>query len=115
MKGAGITKNKQAIVSSLQNPGVDHRLHLMNGRHGKLKYDTRVSHDLHVLNEVHFYIMPDANITPGPNNLNLNSIQKIEIIEKDKKRTTNSTVVGVLVGLAGVSALAIMFFLSLIR
>jgi hypothetical protein len=59
--------------------------------------------------------MPDANITPGPNNLNLNSIQKIEIIEKDKKRTTNSTVVGVLVGLAGVSALAIMFFLSLIR
>ncbi len=115
MRNARIDFETKSVVSLLQNPGVDHRLHLVNGRNGELKYDTKIPHDLHVLNEVHFYIMPDANITAGPNNLDLNSIQKIEIIEKDKKRTTNSTVMGVVIGLAGVSGLVVMFFLSLFR
>lgn len=113
MRNATVSTSKQWITSILQNPGVDHRLHLVNGRHGKLIYDTKIPHDRHVLNEVHFYITPGAKTTAGPNNLYLNNIQKIEVIEKDKKRTTQSTFVGLLVGVVGVFGLLVTFFVSL--
>ncbi len=113
MRNASVSKDKQAIVSLLQNPGVDHRLHLVNGRHGKLIYKTKIPHDRHVLNEVHFYITPDTKTIAGQYNLNLNNIQKIEVIEKDKKRTRKSAGVGLLVGIVGVSAGLTLFILAI--
>ncbi len=113
MRNASISKDKQVIVSLLQNPGVDHRLHLINGRNGKLRYKTKIPHDRHVLNEVHFYITPDAKTIAGPNSLDLNSIQKIEIIEKDKKRTRESAGVGLIVGIVGVSAGLTLFIIAI--
>lgn len=49
-----------------------------------------------VLNEVHFHIQPDNTAVIGSYTLQLDKIQKIEVIEKDKKRTTNSHIFGAL-------------------
>jgi hypothetical protein len=102
MRNASISNDKKSITSVLLNPGVDHRLHLINGRHGKLIYNTKIPHDLRVLDEVHFYTYPDKVTTSGTYSLELNNIQQIEIIEKDKKRTMNSTIISSLVGVLGV-------------
>lgn len=50
-----------------------------------------------MLNEVHFYITPDTVPKFGKYTLDLNKVQKIEVIEKDKKRTTGSYVLGGLI------------------
>ena len=47
-----------------------------------------------VLSEVHFYQEYDPDAKPGPYTLQLDKITKIEVIEFDKKRTTNSYVIG---------------------
>lgn len=47
-----------------------------------------------ILNEVHIYIPRDNTITQGTYSLKFNQVQRIEVIQKDKKRTTNSYVLG---------------------
>lgn len=47
-----------------------------------------------ILNEVHLYIPADSTIVQGKYTLTLNQVQKIEVIQKDKKRTTNSYIIG---------------------
>jgi hypothetical protein len=49
---------------------------------------------MQVLNEVHFFIPGDSTAQFGQYTLPFSKIQKIEVIEKDKKRTTNSYVIG---------------------
>ena len=70
------------------------KLHLTHGRRGKMQYKKSVITDLNVLNEVHVYIPPDTVSTFGKYSLDLNKVQKIEVIEKDKNRTTGSYIVG---------------------
>jgi hypothetical protein len=75
---------------------------------GKQRYVTR-PHGQKVLNEVHFYIPSDTKITMGPNSLNIIRVEKIEILEKDKARTSGSRVIGVVAGIAfGASILVIL-------
>src|ERR1044072_7446231 len=47
-----------------------------------------------ILNEVHLYLPGVSNVGPGKYSLSLNQVQKIEVIQKDKKRTTNSYIIG---------------------
>lgn len=49
-----------------------------------------------VLNEVHFYFDDKDTLSAGDITLGLDRIQKVEVIEKDKKRTTGSYVLGAL-------------------
>lgn len=62
--------------------------------------------DLKVFNEVHIYIAPDTTITTGDYALRLSDITKIELIRKDKARTTRSHVAGT-IGIIGAFALVI--------
>jgi hypothetical protein len=62
MRNEGISNDKKSIASVLQNPGVDHRLHFGNERGGGFKYNNEIPNDRHVLNEVHFYIVPALQI-----------------------------------------------------
>jgi hypothetical protein len=81
-----------------------HQLYLTKGRRGKMQYKVRAPDDLNVLNEVHFYIAPESNLTAGHYTLQIDQVQKIEIIEKDKTRTTISHVLGGLAIGIGVTA-----------
>ena len=62
--------------------------------------------DAFVLSEVHMYITNDTLLSKGSYTLSLDQIQKIEVIEKDKKRTTNSYVIGALGFTIGAIAVA---------
>ena len=54
-----------------------------------------------VLNEVHVYINPNGDSKAGPYSLQLDRVQKIEILEKDKEKTKSSHVVGWALGICG--------------
>ncbi|MEO6538167.1 MAG: hypothetical protein ABIT07_13445 [Ferruginibacter sp.] len=43
---------------------------------------------------MHFFIEPDTGSTQGNYTLQLNKVQKIEIIERNKQRTADSHVTG---------------------
>ncbi len=94
MSNISLTSDQSSLTCVLGEPDFDHRLHLVKGKNGKLQYNKNVLNDLSVLNEVHFYIVPDTLAVPGRYTLALDRIQKIEVIEKDQKRTTNSYVIG---------------------
>lgn len=112
MRNAQISNDKTTITSTLQTAGVDHRLHFVHGRSGNYQYRNKIPNERHVLDEVHFYLPVGAKIRTGPSNLPVNSIEKIEIIVKDKKRTFISAVAGVVVGLMGAAGLVTLLFLG---
>ena len=88
------------------------KLHLTKGRGGKMCYKKTNPADLSVLNEVHIYIEPDDKIVLGKNNILLDKIQKIEVIEKDKRRTTGSYLLGGIGITAGIIVIVAAIFAS---
>jgi hypothetical protein len=67
--------------------------------------------DTVVLSEVHFYIPTDTTLQTGnPYTLDLSKVEKIEILEKDKSRTTRSYIggaVGITLGVVAVAAIIV--------
>ena len=103
MENISFSTDQKTLYCILDTLSPDHKLHLTNGRRGKMQYNLE---DLYILNEVHFYIQPDTLATLGRYTLQLDKVQKIEVIEKDKKRTTNSYVIGALGYTIGALAVA---------
>ena len=108
MENISFSTDQKTLYCILDTLSPDHKLHLTNGRRGKMQYNLE---DLYILNEVHFYIQPDTLATLGRYTLQLDNVQKIEVIEKDKKRTTNSYVIGALGYTIG--ALAVVTIIAL--
>jgi hypothetical protein len=94
MSNIVLSNDKKSLTCTLENLPADHQLHLTKGRKGKMKYKKNEPDNFPVLNEVHFYIQPDNSAAIGEYTLSLNKVEKIEIIEKDKARTTGSYIVG---------------------
>lgn len=105
MTNVSLSSDQQMLHATLDILPESHQFHLVNGRRGKMQYKKSEPKDLMVLNEVHFFIPPDSTVVPGKYVLNLNKVQKLEIIEKDKKRTSNSYVIGSIGYAAGVFVL----------
>jgi len=89
-----ISEDKKSLNCNLEILPFNHQLHLVKGRKGKLRYKKNEPQDQTVLNEVHFYIRPDNNTAAGKYTLPLDKVEKIEVIEKDKGRTTGSYIIG---------------------
>ena len=70
-----------------------HQLYLSNKNTGRLNYYKTDPLSSTVLSEAHIYIRSDTAAILGHYRLQLNNIQKIEIIENDKKRSTKSSVI----------------------
>ena len=70
-------------------------------------YKRNNENDLKVFNQVHIYVAPDTNIIAGNYVLQLSDIKKIELIKKDKAKTTASYVVGA-IAIVGATALVIV-------
>ncbi len=94
MKNILVSPDQQSLTCYLDTLALNHQLHLVKGRGGNYKFKKTSPIDRQVLNEVHFYIPTDTTARLGQYTLALNKIQKIEILEKDTKRTTNSYVIG---------------------
>lgn len=100
-----LSADHTVITCSLDTLAPEHKLHLACGVNHHLRYKKRDPNQPGVLNEVHLYIQPDTTAVPGPYSLNLNQVQKIEVLQKDVKRTTNSYVLGGLALAIGVTVL----------
>lgn len=94
MKNTVLSPDQKNLTCTLEELSSFNKFHLLNGGKGKMQYKRTDQNQLAVLNEVHFYITPDNAAAFGQYTLPLDKVQKIEVIEKDKKRTTNSYVIG---------------------
>jgi hypothetical protein len=105
MRQLQISPDHTVLSCTLDTLPAEHKLHLVNGRNRNRRYKKYDRVDLQVLSEVHLYIQPDNKASLGPYSLALNQVNKIEVIQKDKKRSTNSYVLGALGYTIGISAL----------
>ncbi len=90
MRNIILSEDRKKITCLLDDIPIEHQDYLYKGK-GNMRYK-----DPFVLNEVHMYIGNDSPLAKGSYTLALDQIQKIEVIEKDKKRTTSSYVIGAL-------------------
>ncbi|MGH2563936.1 MAG: hypothetical protein ACRDE5_05455, partial [Ginsengibacter sp.] len=90
-----LSEDRKTLRCVLDSLPQDHQLYLTHGRNGNMRYIPS-KNDNTVLNEVHLFIKNTDSIRKGYATIDLSRIQKIEVIEKDKKRTTNSYVIGAL-------------------
>jgi hypothetical protein len=105
MANISFSDDRKTLQCDLAILPSEHKLHLTNGRDGKMKYrkPTNTEEDeTAVLNEVHIYITPDEHIANGPYTLGLNKVLKTEVIEKDKIKTRKSHAVGIIIAISGV-------------
>jgi hypothetical protein len=89
-----LSEDKKFLRCRLDIIPPSHHLHLMNGYKGKMQYRRSTVEGLNVLSEVHFYTPFDTSARQGTYSLPLDRVQRIEIIEHDRKRTTSSYVIG---------------------
>jgi hypothetical protein len=94
MDSVVLSHDKKELTCTLDRLPDAHKLHLQNGINGKMRYKPTET-GAPVLNEVHLYIPGDSDVMAGRYYaLALNKIQKIEVLEKDNKRTKRSHVLG---------------------
>ena len=92
MKNIALSADRKTLECKLDSLPPEHQLHLQKGVYGKMQYDPE---EFSVLSEVHLYIPHDQVAASGNQyTLSLDKVEKIEVIEKDKKRTSNSYVIG---------------------
>ncbi len=108
MKDISLDAKQQTLKCILDTIPPYHQLYLSNKNTGKFNYYKADPLSSTVLSETLIYIRSDTTAVLGQYSLQLNNIQKIEIIEKDKKRTTKSSVM-VLTSLA--AGLALLIYL----
>lgn len=89
-----LSEDRKTASCMLDSVSRDHQLHFTKGTTGKMDYNKHLAADRNIFSEVHFYIQKDSSAHTGQYTLNLEKINRIEIIEVDKKRTTNSYVLG---------------------
>jgi hypothetical protein len=95
MKNIVVSADQKSLTALLDTLPPQHKLHLVNGRGGNMRYRQNDVNDLAVLSEVHIYTPAIGRIAPGENySLLLDKVHKIEVLEKDKSRTAGSYVIG---------------------
>jgi hypothetical protein len=120
MKNIAVSSDRKNVQCTLAELPLEHQLYIKNGTGGKMKY--KINSDPYedetgVLNEVHIYLAPGIKTETGPYTLNLENVQKGEIIEKDKIKTKKShktgTTIGVSVAAAGAAVIIIAIGISI--
>jgi len=94
MNNVVLSEDKKSLTCSLEALTENHQFHLKKGRGGQMKYRKNDPVEDLVLNEVHFYIPADSSTAAGVYTLQLDKVEKIEVIEKDEARTRSSYIVG---------------------
>lgn len=111
MSNIKVSDDKTTIHCTLDTLSPEHRIHLYNGRGGNMRYK-KSQPEIAVLNEVHLYAPSDEAAKQGSEyTLALSKVEKVEVIEKNKGKTTTSYILGG-VGIA-VGALLVVTIIAL--
>jgi len=105
MKNLQVNSSHTVLTCMLDTLPNWHHLRVPNKYILRSRYVKKDPYSMSILNEVHLYIPHDSTVVPGKYSLTLNQVQKIEVIQKDKKRTANSYVLGALGYTIGTAAL----------
>jgi len=114
ISSAAVASDGQTVQCSLATLPENHQLHLTKGRRGKMIYRQAGNEESErgVLNETHFYMVPDTAMVPGNYTLAVNQFQKIEVLQKDQKRTTKNHIITGVVITGGVLLFSAAIFSS---
>jgi hypothetical protein len=108
MNGLQLSQDRRTLTATLDTLPPQHQMYLTKSRNGNMHYKKSNPQDLAVLSEVHLYA-PAVKASMGETiMLPLDQVQKIEVIEHDKKRTTNSYVIGAIGATLGAFAVAMI-------
>ncbi|MEO7443949.1 MAG: hypothetical protein ABIT96_08220 [Ferruginibacter sp.] len=109
MKNLHVSDDKRFVSCTLDTVQDNHLVYIDNGRTKDRKYNKSVEgNEEAVLNEVHLFMNPDTTTSYGSYTLDLTKLSKIEIIEKDAKRTSSNHVITAIGVTAGVLLLAVI-------
>jgi hypothetical protein len=94
------------------SPGIipeEHQLHLKMGRKGKLRFKPGKPEDV-LLNEVHLYTLSNSKFNVDEVALlSMNNIYQVEVLRKDRGKSTLSHFLGFLIGVGVLFGLLIIF------
>ena len=108
-----VSEDKTSATLSLEPIGEPHRYYL-SGKGQLPRYKKKKAEQAQVVNEAHVYVPYDPDMKTGNYSLPLDHIQRIETLQHDAKRSTNSHVLGSLGIVAGGLALTVIIvFLSI--
>lgn len=92
MQNILLDSNNKTITCTLDRVSQDHLSYLIESRKQGIHYSPAKEGE--VLKEVHIYALQDNQLQYGSSYvLDFNKISKIEVLEKDKGRTTTSTII----------------------
>ena len=95
MKNISVNSDSKTLRCDLDTLTQEHKLYVTRGADGKKRYKKSSPEQSGVLNEVHIYTTQKSPATIGEGyTLSLDQVQKIEIIQADKKRTRRSHAFG---------------------
>lgn len=113
MTNITVSADKKTLVCVPEIVSTEHTLHFSYGRGGNMRYKAQAPEKA-VLNEIHLYTPLDNTIIPGASyTLSLEQVEKIEVLEKDKGKTTLSYVLGGLGYTIGALAVATVIVAAL--
>lgn len=108
MEDMSLSSDRTTVTCRLETLPAEHQLHLRKGRGGHMRYKASDAEEA-VLSEIHLYIPQDSGATSGRvYSFPLKKVEKLEILQKDKGRTTMSYVLGGLGITAGVLAVVVV-------
>lgn len=107
-----ITTDQETIECNLDSLPDEHKLHLTNGKKGKMIYGKvgPEEKEKEVLKEVHIYSATGDTLKTGPYSIAIDKLQKIEVLKKDKQRTNKSHTAGVIAFTVGIPLVLILVF-----
>ena len=113
LKVGELSTDRKNLICYLDTLPPNHQLHVNGEGYGKKRYKRYKSEDFNVLNEVHLYMPFDPQIKMDNYALSLDKIQKVEVLSRDKNRTTTSYVLGGLGIAAGTATVVTLIAIAL--
>ncbi len=113
ISGIKLNADNKTASCTLDTIPASHRFYLSQPKQTDRRYKPSNDFENAIVNEVHFYSSDKTVTATGPYTLDLSKIQKIEVIQHDKKRTTNSYVIGTLLSVVGATAITAVLIVAL--
>lgn len=103
MQDISLTNNNTGLKYRLAELPVEHMLHLNNSKTKKFKYSTgKGEYDRSaVINETHIYASSDTATVTGLNEIDVAKLSKIDVLEKDIRKTRRKHSIAWGIGAAG--------------
>jgi hypothetical protein len=110
-----MSEDRIKALLTLQPVDLEHQYHFQQGAYTSRRYRRSNGLQSGVINEVHLYTLYDKEAATGIYTLPLDKVERIEVLQNDAKKSTNSYVLSGLGIAVGFFAIGSVIVLSSIR